>query len=291
MGRESSGVCLNRVIWGLIPVIETTKRGMATLEIDYKGKDSISIQYLGGGSPSHEYLGAREEQRIEVVQFNGDETVPFNGEGTPSILESTDFVNAKGQTVNRPLFRSLGDKKEFYAAQRVWGGMVISYTRHFRVYRIEYDVEDQRYSDNNAFIREDIPPIHIFVRAGLSMANTSLSRSVQWPENNIIREKPTKNMRKAEIERAGNVWRIFPQLGNNSQPIPDWQTGRTDYSDVEQTTRIVYGVFEEDEHGHAVIVRDIKGYVINALEIITETYQSEQPPNSRRIDSFYRKTG
>lgn len=291
VGSESSGVCLTRIVYGLIPTISTVKRGIATLEIEYKGSDSITIQYLGGGSPSHEYLGAREEQKIDVIQFNGDETVPFNGDGTPTIINSTPFVNTAGNAVDRPLFRSLGDKKEFYAPQSVWGGMIISHIRHYRLYQVTYDVEDQRYGDNNAQVRDEIPPIHVFVRAGLSMANTSITRTIQWPQNNIIREKPTKNLRKTEIERAGIVWRIFPTAFAHQDPPADPRTGRTDYSDTEQATRIVYGVFEEDANGHAVVVRDIAGHVINALEIITETLHSDQPANSYRLDSFFRRTG
>ncbi|MBF0422632.1 MAG: hypothetical protein HQL73_06540 [Magnetococcales bacterium] len=310
-GKESSGALLSRdflnfinkqapvpyppngirkPLRGQVQSVITSVPGTALLEVDYSGPNPLSMQFLGGGHPECKELGWREEQKIEVIQFNGDNALQFDGDSDPSVIESTRFVNAQGQDRGRPIFRQMGGKKEFYAQEPVWGGMIISHIRRYRLYQVSYDVDDQRYGTWLEQIRDEIPSIQVFVLAGLSMAHASISRSVQWPQNNIVRTKPTKNLRKAEIERTVEIVRSFPSPKKDMSPSPDPRTGRTDYTDTERTIRIVYGVFETDADGAPVIVYDLLGNVVNALEIITENMTSAPVDNGYVLGRHTQKT-
>ncbi len=268
--------------------VRTIEPGYVDLEIEFDGGGPVEIHFFGSGWVGNTPMGSRSAAQAIMVQFSGQSEVAYTGTGQPLVRGSTQFVNAAGQKVPPPIFRNRDGKKGFYASEPVWGGLVVSSPRKYQVQRIKYAVSDAIRGNGQDI--GDIEPLHVMAQVNFTVATATISRSVQWPQNQIIREKPTKKMRKIEVEKVVEVWRTFPTPSANSDPVPDPRTGRTDYSDVEQTIKIVYGVFEEDKNGSIVIVRDPMGYIVNALDVIVETYQSHQPDNSYLLDRVVRST-
>ncbi len=284
---KSSGAGLQ---WsgGLQSVLEYWAQGEVELRLDYDGTAKPVFTFYGGGQPGPTVrsLGRREETVERVIQFGGDQTHEFSEPGVteiPEILFTTDFIDVDGNPVTPARFRKVDGKIEAYTSKVAWGSILIRFTMSYHVYRLNYNVND-RIINGDIVNWEEIPDMRVFVRAGFAIANTNVSRAVQWPKSGFIQERPAKEYKKQELARHGKVYRIFPPTE------PDPETGTTNYYDQEVVTRIVYGYFETDEDGDPVIRRDQFGRVINAEKFLVERFTGLQPPGSREIRPFVHGT-
>jgi len=278
------------LVWsgGLTSRLEYWQQGTVELRVDYEGTERPFFSFYGGGNPEPTVadLGRRQETLEQVIQFRGEQEIPFSMigvEAPPTILFSTDFIDKNGSAVTTPRFLEQGGKTVFFTTAPAWGSVLIRYTKKYRVYRLTYNVND-RIINGDIVNWEEIPDMRVFVQAGFAIANINISRSVQWPQSRYIQEQPTQTYTKQETSRSGKIYRVFPPTE------PDPVSGDTNYLDVEVVTQITYGFFEVDEYGNPVIQRNPYGRIINSKKWMHERFTGLQPLGSREIASFIHST-
>jgi hypothetical protein len=264
--------------------IQTRQEGFIGLKVAYTGNDSIRYEIVGGSGSSIERLGARTETQVDIIKFQGVQSVQFQGQNNPTVLQSTSFINSEGTSVSQPRFRTVSGVKEFYSTAPVWGSLVVSHVQDFEEWRLSYSVDDMIYGADREHVYDTLTALRVFVRAGFSAAHVQINRTVIWPQNNVILSKPTTNTKKQEISRHGVIHRV------PSPEEPDPVTGAESYVDVEEVTKVVYGIFETDKNGTPIIKRNQDGHVYNAEAFETEYFSSNPPSDSYLLDTFVRTT-
>jgi len=172
----------------------------------------------------------------------------------------------------------------------------------FKIYKVEYVLNKADFTENEAHtemvLNGGLNPITILVRsyAKTEKERKDAERHGRIPVPGLMEivriardvniQNITKDIRlkqKIELCREGVVDRVFPTApdGADFLPRPDSKTDRTDYMDVERSTRIRYKL--EFEY---VINGQPAGYAKTEFE--TENLTNEPPQYSYQLNSFRR---